>query len=81
MKIKVTKTIIDQDKLDITIDRVDENPPVIPYLIMNNDTAVILNEELGKTFFHQVVSGPLGMYRGCKVLIDNSLEFGEVDVR
>lgn len=81
MKIKVTKTIIDQDKLDITIDRFDENPPVIPYLIMNNDTAVILNEELGKTFFHQVVSGPLGMYRGCKVLIDNSLEFGEVDVR
>ena len=81
MKIKVTKTSIDQNKLDTTIDRFDENPPVIPYLIMNNDTAVILSEELGKTFFHQVVSGPLGMYRGCKVLIDNSLEFGEVDVR
>lgn len=82
MKVKITKTIINQDKLDSTIDTYDTvHHDQIAYLIMNSDTATIVNEELGKQYFNHVVGGPLGMYRGCKVLIDNSLEFGEVDVR
>ena len=82
MKVKVTKTVVDKDVLDDAIDKYDTvHRSQIAYLIMNTETATIVNEELGKKYFNQVVSGPLGIYRGSKVLIDESLDFGEVDVR
>lgn len=82
MKVKVTKTIVEQDKLDDAISvfqgiRLDQ----AAYLIMNTKTAEILNEQLCKEWFGEVINAPLGMYRDCKVLIDECLEFGEVDVR
>ena len=83
MKIKVTKTIIDQDKLDNTIDTYDTlHHDQIAYLIMNTETAKILNDNMCEEVYPgYLVKARLGMYRGSKVLIDESLEFGEVDVR
>lgn len=82
MKVKVARTVIDKDKLDSTIDTYDTvHYDQAAYLIMNSDTATIANEELSKQYFDHIVGGELGMYRGRKVLIDESLEFGEVDVR
>ena len=83
MKIKVTKTIIDQDKLDNTIDTYDTlHHDQIAYLIMNTETAKTLNDNMCEEVYPgYLVKARLGMYRGSKVLIDESLEFGEVDVR
>lgn len=83
MKIKVTKTIIDKDGLDNAIDAFDTaHKNQIAYLIMNTETAKILNDNMCEEIYPgYLVKAPLGMYRGSKVLIDDSLEFGEVDIR
>ena len=83
MKVKVTRTVVDKDKLDDAIDTYDTlYHNQIAYLIMNTETAKILNDQICEEYYSgQVLKAPLGIYRGCKVLIDESLEFGEVDVR
>ena len=83
MKVKVTKTIVDKDALDSTIDTYDTlYHNQIAYLIMNTETAKILNDNICEEVYPgYLVKACLGTYRGSKVLIDDSLEFGEVDVR
>ena len=83
MKVKVTKTIVDKDILDDAIEKYDtDHRTQIAYLIMNTETAKILNDNMCEEVYPgYLVKAPLGIYRGSKVLIDESLEFGEVDVR
>ena len=83
MKVKVTRTVIDKNKLDDAIDKYDViHKDQIAYLIMNTETAKILNDNMCEEVYPgYLVKARLGMYRGSKVLIDDSLEFGEVDVR
>ena len=89
MKVKVTETIVDRSILDDAITKTESSVPNFSapsaYLIMNEETAITVGEALCKNAYvnnpHLTDNNALGMYRGCKVLIDNSLEFGEVDVR
>lgn len=83
MKVKVTKTIVDKDVLDDAIEKFDmTHETQIAYLIMNTETAKILNDNMCEEVYPgYLVKARLGMYRGSKVLLDESLEFGEVDVR
>ena len=83
MKVKVTKTVVDKDILDDAIEAFDTiHKDQIAYLIMNTETAKTLNDNMCEEIYPgYLVKAPLGMYRGSKVLIDDSLKFGEVDVR
>ena len=82
MKIKVTEVVVNKDLLDNAIDSFDTiHKNKIAYLITNTETAKVLNEQLCEKYFSKVIGDKLGMYRGSKILIDESLEFGEVDVR
>ena len=83
MKVKVTKIVVDKDILDDAIEAFDTiHRDQIAYLIMNTETAKILNDNMCEEVYPgYLVKAPLGMYRGSKVLIDESLEFGEIDVR
>ena len=83
MKVKVTKTVVNKDVLDDAIEAFDTiHRDQIAYLIMNTETAKILNDNMCEEAYPgYLVTACLGMYRGSKVLIDDSLEFGEVDVR
>ena len=83
MKVKVTRTVVDKDKLDDAIEAFDTiHRDQIAYLIMNTETAKILNDNMCEEVYPgYLVKACLGIYRGSKVLIDDSLEFGEVDVR
>lgn len=49
-----------------------------PYTIMSKETAKALANEFPNA---DILNGYLAYYNGYKILIDNSLDFGEVDIR
>lgn len=67
-------------------DYISKNNQRKPYLIMNNATAVALNnvynfvDKLPEKFNILCDDGFIGKFKECKVYTDNNLKFGEVDL-
>ena len=83
-KFSIVRTI-DFEKLDYeiglykaTTDEMD------PYIFMNKDAvyAIIGAYKMFSSCLYENLSDDCkGYYRGCKVFVDNDLEFGEVEIR
>lgn len=78
---------IDLDRLDYAIDRqwhkIDKTDL---YIFMNIDTYRSFYEEIQErldmfTLPNISSRSPLGLYMGCKVFEDNTLEYGEIEIR
>lgn len=75
---------INYDKLNNKIDLYYMEHKNSPYVFMNNETVDSLVEDVGVHAYglHGVNEGGLcGTYRGNKVFCDNTLLFGEVELR
>ena len=78
---------------DLDIDRIyreiekyyAENSSGCPYLFMNQETVDKLPTESSKPFYYfnaaTSTMGYIGQFCGCKVFKDNSLRYGEVEIR
>lgn len=77
---------IDLDKLNNEIENfISISKETNPYLFMSKNTfnAIPITDDSLHQFgqINAIISGTLGYYCGYKVFEDNSLEFGEVEIR
>ena len=77
MKINITQWKFNTNNLDYNVECYQIINNVKAYLIMSQDTADALAGEYN-TF---VARGQICRYKGNKILIDNDLKFGEVEIR
>jgi hypothetical protein len=52
-----------------------------PYLFMSGSTLSAIEDQSDLKSFNEPVNSVICEYRGCKVYLDNSLWFGEVELR
>jgi hypothetical protein len=64
------------DNLDIFVAEQNKNP----YLIMSKDTSELIIDQYEETFPFKKFAD-LIHYQGYRVLIDNDLDIGEIDIR
>lgn len=84
MKKNIFNIDIDFAELNDRIEEFSIVENVDPYLVMSKDTAkVIANQccEFAVDTSSMKETGRLGKYKGYKILIDNDLSVGDVDVR
>jgi hypothetical protein len=77
---------LDIDKLYRTIEKYCiAKETTTPYLFMNQETIDKLPTESSKPFYYLNTAtstmGYIGQFCGCKVFRDNSLRYGEVEIR
>ena len=83
-KFSIVRTKIDINKLLNNIEEYSIINMVKPYLFMNKDT---INELILQTSFKPDISWGIqsnnmcGYFRECKVFCDNTLKFGEIEIR
>lgn len=79
MKIKIIKTIIDEDKLleELYIHAQTYNQE--PYIFMNEDTMNVIASQL--PVVTEKPEGIVSAYNGYPVFEHNGLAFGEVEIR
>lgn len=78
MKVNIVKPIVNISNLNYNIECYEDVHNVEAYLIMNHDTAESLAAQ-----FNTIIpmKGKIAMYNGNKILIDDDLKYGEVDIR
>ena len=71
---------LNKEKLSKKIDDFTSKNGYIPYIFVNRDTLKILKEPIEPVmvFFY---GGLVEEYLGCKIFEDNTLKFGEVELR
>ena len=82
-KFRITKTI-DTDKLNKEIERFECENRSSPYIFLNKETMDDLVEEIYTTVKNYYVCQPssyCATYTGRKVFCDESLSYGEVELR
>lgn len=82
--IKITKTSIDFEKLNSGIDKYECDNRYSPYIFANKDTIDEITSIIGFSIdgiMGSKSSHLCGRYRGNKVFCDNTLQFGEVELR
>jgi hypothetical protein len=87
MKINLISTKLDLDKLQEEIYHFGFLENKQPYLFMNSSTMNELEKQSGSDTFNDFKernrfnNSLLCRYQGCKVYLDNSLQFGEIELR
>lgn len=83
-KFSITKTKIDINKLLNNIEDYSAINMVEPYIFINKDTIDELNLQVGYKpdgFWGTQSSSMCGYFHGYKMFCDNTLKFGEVEIR
>ena len=83
-KFSITKTKIDINKLLNNIEDYSAINMVEPYIFINKDTIDELNLQVGYKpdgLWSTQSSSMCGYFHGYKIFCDNTLKFGEVEIR
>lgn len=78
---------VDLDRLNFAIDRQwQKTGKTDLYIFMNRKTFRSLYEEIQESNLNPLnvnvgTRSPLGLYMGCKVFEDSTLEYGEIEIR
>lgn len=83
-KFSITKTKIDINKLVTNIEEYSIVNMIKPYIFINKDTINELISQIGcKTdgLWGTQLSSMCGYFQGYKVFCDNTLGFGEIEIR
>ena len=82
MKTNITKSTMNVDKLTNELERFCVTHEYNPYIIMSQETADAIGCQICSDYYFDYAKfAYVSYFRGYKILIDNELKFGEVDIR